>query len=126
VHAIIIQGDIDSIIVLILAAVCAWLFAYILVNISVIVLRRRRPDLARPFRTPWFPVPQVLACLGMLTTIWYIAPPGIERSDVYIRFFAMLALVAVFAVWQTIVKTKAKLFDPVDPEVLAREEAEPL
>jgi amino acid transporter len=126
VHAIIIQGDIDSIIVLILAAVCAWLFAYILVNISVIVLRQRRPDLARPFRTPWFPVPQVLASLGMLITIWYIAPPGIARSDVYLRFFLMLAIVAAFAAWQTIFKTKAPLFAPVEPEVLAREEEEPV
>jgi amino acid transporter len=126
VHAIIIQGDIDSIIVLILAAVCAWLFAYILVNVSVIVLRSRRPDLHRPFRTPLFPVPQILATIGMLVTIWYIAPPGIARSDVYLRFFAMLALVAAFAAWQTVVKTKKPLFEPVEPEVLAREEAEPV
>jgi amino acid transporter len=122
VHAIIIQGDIDSIIVLILAAVCAWLFAYILVNISVMVLRSRRPDVARPFKSPFFPVPQVLATLGMLITIWYIAPPGIERSDVFIRFFGMLAIVAVFAVWQTMVKTKKPLFEPVEPEEFVREE----
>jgi amino acid transporter len=121
-HAIWIQGDIDSIIVLILAAVCAWLFAYILVNISIVRLRSRRPDLSRPFRTPFFPVPQVLATLGMLVTIWYIAPPGIARSDVYLRFFGMLAIVAVFAAWQTIVKTKAPLFEPVEPEVFVREE----
>jgi amino acid transporter len=126
VHAIIIQGDIDSIIVLILAAVCAWLFAYILVNISVMVLRSRRPDLDRPFRTPLFPVPQILATIGMLVTMWYIAPPGIARSDVYLRFFVMLALVAAFAAWQTVVKTKKPLFEPVEPEVLAREEAEPV
>jgi amino acid transporter len=123
-HAIWIQGDIDSIIVLILAAVCAWLFSYILVNISVIVLRSRRPDLDRPFRTPWFPVPQVLATVGMLITIWYIAPPGIARGDVFLRFFVMLGLVAVFAVWQTLVMTKKPLFEPVEPEVLAREEGQ--
>jgi amino acid transporter len=122
VHAIYIQGDIDSIIVLILAAVCAWLFAYILVNVSVVLLRSRRPDLPRPFMTPFFPVPQVLATIGMLVTIWYIAPPGIARSDVYLRFFGMLAIVAVFAAWQTIVKTKAPLFEPVEPEVFVREE----
>ncbi|MFA9432751.1 APC family permease [Egicoccus sp. AB-alg2] len=122
-HAIYIQGDIDSIIVLILAGVCAWLFAYILVNISVIRLRARRPDLPRPFRTPWFPVPQVLASLGMLVTIWYIAPPGISRGDVYLRFFGMLALTALFAVWQTVVKTKKPLFEPVEPEDFVREEA---
>jgi amino acid transporter len=122
VHAIWIQGDIDSIIVLILAAVCAWLFAYILVNVSIVRLRSRRPDLPRPFKTPFFPVPQVLATFGMLVTMWYIAPPGIARSDVYLRFFGMLAVVAAFAAWQTIVKTKSPLFEPVEPEVFVREE----
>lgn len=122
VYAIIIQGDIDSIFVLILAAVCAWLFSYILVNISIIVLRRRRPDLARPYRTPMFPVPQVLATIGMLITIWYIAPPYLERQDIYLRFFGMLAVVALFAAWQTIFKTKKPLFEPVEPEEFVREE----
>lgn len=122
-HAIYIRGDIDSIIVLILAAVCAWLFAYILINISMIRLRARRPDLPRPFRTPWFPIPQILASAGMLVTIWYIAPPGIARGDVYLRFFGMLAVCALFALWQTVVKTKKPLFEPVEPEDLVREEA---
>lgn len=122
VHAVIIQGDIDSIIVLILAAVCAWLFAYILVNVSVVVLRSRRPDIDRPFRTPGFPVPQVLASVGMLITMWYIAPPGIARGDVFIRFFGILALVALFALWQTLFMTKKPLFEPVEPEEFAREE----
>lgn len=122
VYAIVIQGDIDSIFVLILAAVCAWLFSYILVNISIIALRRRRPDLARPYRSPLFPVPQVLATIGMLVTIWYIAPPFLERQDIYLRFFGMLAIVALFAVWQTIYKTKKPLFEPVEPEEFVREE----
>jgi amino acid transporter len=121
-YAIAVQGDIDSIFVLILAAVCAWLFAYILVNISIISLRIRRPDIARPFRTPLYPVPQVLATIGMLITIWYIAPPFIERSDIYVRFFVMLLLSAAFAIWQTIVKTKKPLFEPVDPDEFLREE----
>jgi APA family basic amino acid/polyamine antiporter len=39
------------------------LFAFILVAIGVIVLRRKRPDLNRPFRCPWVPVVPVLAVL---------------------------------------------------------------
>jgi amino acid transporter len=122
VYSIIIQGDIDSIFVLILAAVCAWLFAYILVNLSIIALRRRRPDLDRPYRTPMYPVPQIVATVGMLITIWFIAPPFLSRQDIYLRFFGMLAIVAVFAVWQTIVKTKKPLFEPVEPETFVTEE----
>jgi amino acid transporter len=122
VYSFVIKGDIDSIFVLILAAVMAWLFAYILVNISIVLLRRRRPDLHRPYRTPMFPVPQILASLGMLVTMWYIAPPFLTRADIYLRFFVMLAVVALFAVWQTKVKTKKPLFEPVEPEEFVREE----
>ena len=39
------------------------LFAFILVAVGVIVLRRKRPDLERPFRCPWVPVVPVLAIL---------------------------------------------------------------
>ncbi len=53
-HAWIIRGDLDRLTTLVLAAVCAWGFAYILVNLAVISLRLRRPDLPRPYRTPSF------------------------------------------------------------------------
>jgi len=39
------------------------LFAFILVAVGVMVLRRKRPDLQRPFRCPWVPVVPVLAIL---------------------------------------------------------------
>jgi APA family basic amino acid/polyamine antiporter len=31
---------------------------------AVVVLRTRRPELARPFRVPWYPVPPVVYLLG--------------------------------------------------------------
>lgn len=122
VYAVVIDGDIDSIFVLILAAVCAWLFSYILVNISVISLRVRRPDLDRPYRAPFYPLPQLVAIAAMLVTLWYIAPPGIERSAIYNRFFLMLGVSAVYAfVWLTWVKRK-DLWTPVEPAELIAEE----
>jgi basic amino acid/polyamine antiporter, APA family len=39
------------------------LFAFVLVAIGVVVLRRSRPDLKRAFRCPWVPVVPVLAVL---------------------------------------------------------------
>jgi APA family basic amino acid/polyamine antiporter len=39
------------------------LFAFILVAVGVMVLRRKRPDLKRPFRCPWVPAVPVLAIL---------------------------------------------------------------
>jgi APA family basic amino acid/polyamine antiporter len=42
------------------------LFAFVLVSLGVIVLRRTRPDLPRGFRTPLVPVVPVLAVLACL------------------------------------------------------------
>jgi APA family basic amino acid/polyamine antiporter len=39
------------------------LFAFILVNIGVIVLRRTKPDMERPFRVPFVPVFPIIGCL---------------------------------------------------------------
>ena len=36
------------------------LFAFLLVNVGVIVLRRSRPDIRRSFRTPFFPITPIL------------------------------------------------------------------
>ena len=56
------------------------LFAFIIVCIGVLVLRRTRPELPRPFRTPWapfVPIAGILVCLLMLLFLpantWLIA-----------------------------------------------------
>jgi APA family basic amino acid/polyamine antiporter len=48
------------------------LFAFMLVNISVIILRRTKPDLPRGFKTPLFPITPILGvlfCAGLLLTL---------------------------------------------------------
>lgn len=122
VYAIVIDGDIDSIFVLILAAVCAWLFSYILVNISVISLRVRRPDLDRPFKSPLYPLSQIVATLALLVTLWYIAPPFLTRGEIYVRFFLMLGLSAVYALIWLLVVRRQEAWKPVEPAVLIAEE----
>jgi APA family basic amino acid/polyamine antiporter len=43
------------------------LFAFVLVSLGVIVLRRTRPDLPRPFRVPWVPaIPIASAIVALL------------------------------------------------------------
>jgi APA family basic amino acid/polyamine antiporter len=55
------------------------LFAFALVNVGVVLLRRRRPDLTRSFRTPLFPLTPVLGVLfcvllmiGLGTATWVV------------------------------------------------------
>jgi amino acid transporter len=122
VGAIMLDGDVPSIINLILAAVMAWIFSYLLVNISVIMLRRRRPDLPRPYKTPLYPLPQVLASVGLLIAGWYITPPGLSRSDIYTPFFIMLGVCALYALVWTYGVQKTSPWTPVEPETLIAEE----
>ena len=48
------------------------LLAFVLVCAGVLVLRKTRPDLDRPFRTPWVPfvpIMGIICCLGLMATL---------------------------------------------------------
>jgi amino acid transporter len=122
VGAALIQGDVAKIIALVLAGVCAWVFSYILVNLSVIILRITRPDLARPYKAPLFPIPQLIATFGAALSIWYITPPYLQSSDIYVPFAIMLAACAVFALVWTVAVKKANPFARVEPETILKGE----
>ena len=62
------------------------LLAFALVCIGVWILRRKRPDLDRPFRTPLVPLVPilgVLACVGLMATL-----PG----DTWLRLLVWLLI----------------------------------
>ena len=126
-HAAYLGGNTDHIVPLILAAVCAWGVAYLLVTLSVVILRIRRPDLHRAYKSPFFPLPQIISSVGILIGLWFIAPPGMERSDVYVPFSIMLGLTAAYALFWTVVVQKVNPFRPVPVEQVLEQEfnAEP-
>lgn len=120
-HAFMIQGDVNKIIPMVLAAVCAWGVAYLLVTCSVVILRVRRPDLPRAYKSPWFPLPQITSSIGILLAIFYITPPGMNPREIYIPFGIMLALTAGYALFWTLCVQKVNPFKPVPvEEVLQR------
>lgn len=55
----------DTVMTLVVSASSAWLFAYIIAHVDLLVLRRRYPAAHRPFRSPWFPLPQLIGMVGM-------------------------------------------------------------
>jgi basic amino acid/polyamine antiporter, APA family len=62
------------------------LFAFVLVSLGVIFLRRRQPERPRAFRVPfvpWFPLISVVLCGGLMTGLTVIT---------WLRFFIWLAL----------------------------------
>ena len=121
-HVIYIHGDLDRILPLVLAAVCAWGTAYLLVNLSVVLLRLRRPELARAYRSPFFPLPQIVASVGILVAIWYITPPGMNPYDIYVPFGVMLGLTALYALVWTLFVQRRPLFTPAQVEEVMEDE----
>jgi APA family basic amino acid/polyamine antiporter len=62
------------------------LLAFVLVCAGVLVLRKKRPDLERPFRTPWVPfvpIAGVVCCLGLMATL---------PRDTWLRLLVWLAI----------------------------------
>jgi basic amino acid/polyamine antiporter, APA family len=62
------------------------LFAFVLVSLGVLVLRKKQPERPRSFRTPWVPVVPTLA---ILSCVILMASLPIET---WIRFFVWLAI----------------------------------
>ncbi|MFC0180169.1 APC family permease [Thorsellia kenyensis] len=116
VHAFWIQGDIDKIFPLVLAAVCSWGVAYLLVTLSIVILRIRRPDYPRAYKSPFFPIPQIISSIGIVIAIVFITPPGMNASAVYVPFGIILALTALYALIWTIGVQKVNPFLPVPLE----------
>lgn len=115
-HAFILQGDLGKIRALVLAAVCAWGTAYLLVTCSVVILRLRRPDLYRAYRSPWFPLPQIVSSIGIILAIACITPPDMRPGQIYLPFGAILALTACYALIWTLVVQRVNPFKPVAVE----------
>lgn len=62
------------------------LFAFLVVSVAVIVLRRTKPDLHRPFRvplSPWLPALSAVACLGMMASL---------ATETWIRFVVWMVI----------------------------------
>jgi len=119
VGAFLVGENVDGVFSLILSAICSWIFFYALINFSVIALRRRRKDLARPYKIPFYPLPQIVALVGLVITFIYLTPPFLTAQQIYIPFLIMLGLCATYAFF-TVKKDRWK---PVEPEELMKNES---
>lgn len=102
-----------NLIVYILSACCAWLFCYIIAHLNVIILRFRYPKIRRPYKTRFYPVPQIIGSLGIGYTILNIAPAPEMAETIYNLVGIMVVLALIYAVvWLKFV-IKQPLFQPL-------------
>ena len=82
---------------LILAGVLGWATAYILIHITLIVLRMREPNAVRPFRSPLFPIPQLLGIALLIWAAVEIFPDPDMEANIYRNFLIFLGISVVVA-----------------------------
>lgn len=110
-------GKVEAILPLMIAASVAWLMAYIMAQVSLMVLRARHPELPRPFKVPGYPVVPLLAIAGMVFIIANSSPaPEMTRATVTYTGVVLAVFAVVGALWVKAVMKK-DLFEPVKPHL---------
>ncbi len=111
----------DELSFMILSASVILMIAYILVQIDVLILRKRLPKAPRNFKVPLEPVISVIGMAGTAWMIWNIASDNATRFRVYKLCLIMFAVLIVYAVpWLKM--RKQAFFKPVPVEkVMAME-----
>jgi amino acid transporter len=109
-------AGIEKIMILIMSAAACWLMVYMLTHIIVMVIRYRYPTLKRPYKTPLYPLPQILGSLGVIYAIWEIWPDLVTKMEIYTYAGVAVIICTAYALFWVKLKMKKKLFQPVSLE----------
>jgi len=113
IFAFINNANIDFVTTMISVACGTWLMSYIITQVDVLVLRKKYPNAHRPFKTPLYPLPQIIgliACVYMIYTL-YVDMTVVKISVVVIAAIIILGIAYLKATGQ-------KLFTPVPLETV--------
>lgn len=112
----------------VLSGCIGWMICYMIAHADVLILRKKYPNIARPFKVPFGPVLPVLSFIGLAYALIFIWPDpdtgAILWSESYPIFgMAGVALVlsAAFSYYWVKVKMQVPLFKPVPLEQLQAE-----
>ncbi|WP_425640737.1 APC family permease [Marinomonas gallaica] len=104
--------SIDYLIILVIAATTSWLLAYIVTHINVMVLRRRYPNFVRPYKTPFYPLPQIIGIIAMVYVALNNSPSPDMINTVFSITGSMLLVVSIIAALWVKLYMKRGLFTP--------------
>jgi amino acid transporter len=98
----------------ILASTFTYVVGYIIANVDLIVLRIKAPHLrSSGFRTPLFPLPQMLSLSGLVWILFNISPDPSLTRGIYTIAFTFLGISVVYAALWVRLKEKKGLFQTV-------------
>ena len=107
--------DITSVMDFINIACTAWLISYIMIQVDVIILRKKYPKLHRPFKSPMYPIPQIISIIMILYAIWGMG------TEIMLKTLPFEIGFIVYAVIWVKLRMKEKFFEPVPLEEMAKE-----
>lgn len=102
----------DALLMLIISSASCYLLAYIIAHIDLIILRRKYPNYSRPFKSPLFPILQIIGIAGMTYAFFNNAPTAALRLNVYFIAAIFISVTGAFAFCWVKYKMKKKLFKP--------------
>ena len=107
---------------LILAGVMGWGAAYLIIHVTQIVLRIREPNANRPYRSPLWPIPQIVGIVVLVIAMFNIFPVPEIESAIYRDFLYLLAIGVVFSlIYNGVTYGAARQFRPVPLAEVYRE-----
>ena len=105
-------ADVDSLVTLVISASTCWLLAYVVAHIDVMVLRKRLPNHQRPYRTPFYPLPQVLGIITMIYIALNNSPSPEMTNTVFAISGTMILLLSIVGGLWVKFYMKRGLFEP--------------
>lgn len=111
------------ILLMLISAGAVWILAYIISHINVMVLRKRYPDFARPYKTPWYPVPQILGIIGMIYMFINNSPTPEMTVQVYTNVGLIILTTGLYAAFWIKFKMKKDFFTPEAIEIVLDNDA---
>jgi amino acid transporter len=113
---VVLQNSQNVVMLLVTSCVTVWLMVYIMAHIDLIILRKKYPQFQRPYRSPLFPVFQILGIISMIYLIINNSPSPEMTRDVYVNAGLFVGVTALYAVFWIKFKMKKKFFkgEPIE------------
>jgi amino acid transporter len=112
-------ADAETIVTYILAGSLLWILSYIVAHVDLMILRWKHNSAPGAFRTPLYPIPQLLSVAGLVWMVFKISPDPSMSQRIYTLAFVFLGASAVYAAAWVILKEKKGLFQTTPVAELA-------
>jgi amino acid transporter len=110
---LLLTGKKEILMVMLLSCTMFWTVAYGVAHATVIILRRNYPRVERPFRTPLYPLPQVMGFAGVAIILLKNTPSPELAKAVYLNAALLFLIIVAYGVPWVHFRMKKGLFKRV-------------